>query len=213
MEEKLYFKPAKYEKKDRAERNKSNKAKKEKSYRGIKLIIFIVVVVAVILLIVWLLRGKDTVSGRYPENVRDESLSCEKSKEDYEKAKLVDIEDSNVKLNLIFKSQSELKTVSLIYTAIFPTESDAYAVEAVSHAQFNKNLGAAGYSVSKFSNKYARYDNKLIFTLTANANELDEISAPFFMIKTNDDGKIEAKDLKTYRSMYESQGFVCHDSL
>ena len=89
-----------------------------------------------------------------------------------------------IKINIIFNDKKAVKSISLIYTAIFPTEKDAYATEAVSHAFFNKSLEASGYSASKFSNKYARYDNKLILSLTANGNEIDSFSAPFFMIKT-----------------------------
>ncbi|MBR3204492.1 hypothetical protein IKF81_02300 [Candidatus Saccharibacteria bacterium] len=203
MEEKIYFKPK--------EGIKKHKSKKE--HKWLNLTIVCILLLAIIIIIFYLLRGKNTISGQYPENIRNESLSCEKEKSDYEKANLKEIENSDIKINIIFNDKKAVKSISLIYTAIFPTEKDAYATEAVSHAFFNKSLEASGYSASKFSNKYARYDNKLILSLTANGNEIDSFSAPFFMIKTNEGDEVNMNNLESYRSMYESQGFTCHDSL
>ena len=176
------------------------------------LLLFLSFLAIIVIIIVWLLKGKDLTSGQYPENIRNSALSCIKPEAEYEKAGDIDVKDKEVKINLIFNSSLELKKMSLIYTINHTSESEAYATEAVSHATFNKNLAASGYNVSKFSNKYARYDNKLIITLTANSSEIDEISAPYFMIALDDDYKVSARTLSDYRAMYESQGFVCLDT-
>lgn len=78
MEEKLYFKPADYGKgKKKAEKDKPKEKENHKVAKLIGILLFLLIVVVII---IWLLRGKITTTGQYPENVKIESLKCESAK-------------------------------------------------------------------------------------------------------------------------------------
>ena len=205
MEEKLYFKPASY--------GKGNK-KKEKlddsknDYRIRNLVLFSLLIVVIVAVILWLLRGKTTTSGQFPENVKTESLTCVSTKLVPEKLNGATSSDREVKISAIFRGADDLKSISLVYTLNYASPDEAYGYEAKSHAEFNKALAASGYSVSKFSNKFSRYDNKLIISLSANNNEIDQISASYFMLNIGEKGEL-AKTITDYMQNYEMQGFAC----
>lgn len=209
MEEKLYFKPEHYgQKKDNKPKEKSEK----KNRRIPKLLGFLLLIVIIVLIIIWLLRGKTTVSGRYPENVKTESLTCVSTELTPEKLSGADAKDKEVKINAIFRDVEELKSISLTYTLNYASSDETYGYEAKSHAEFNKSLSASGYSVSKFKNKFARYDSDLIISLFAEKNELDQIAAPYFMLSVDKDGSIPG-NISEYKKNYEAQGFSCESSI
>lgn len=208
MEEKLYFKPAKYGKGIKKQKEKIEKDKDEKDHRIRNLIVFLLFIVAIILIILWLLHGKTTTSGQYPENISNESLTCISKNTKYEKTSWVDSDDKELKINAIFNGTESLKTISLIYTLNYADESEAYYAEAKSHAQLNDSFAAVGYDVRKFDNKFARYNNKLIISLTASKSEIDEYSAVYFMLPIEADG-FKLKTLSDYKRAYETQDFFC----
>lgn len=209
MEEKLYFKPENYGKK---KESKEKPTSEKKDRKGLKLAIFFLVLLIIILIILWLLRGKTTVSGRYPENVKNESLTCISTNLTPPKLSGAISQDKEVKINAVFYGSEELKSLSLIYTLHYSSSDEAYGYEAKSHAEFNKALGTSGYEVNKFKNKFSRYDSDLIISLFASANDVDQISAPYFMLTVDDDGNV-ATTLSEYRTDYESQGFTCESSI
>ena len=175
MEEKLYFKPELSEK-------KKGKTNSKKDHRFLKLFSFLLMLLIIILVIIWLLRGKTTVSGQYPENVSNESLSCASNSVKPPKLSSIDSDEKELKINAVFRGTDELKSLSLIYTLNYPTEDEAYKNEAISHAELNESLSASGFSVSSFKNKFSRYDGKLIISLSINKTEINEFSAPFFLL-------------------------------
>ena len=214
MEEKLYFAPADYGKgaKMKAHAAKKAQTQEKKNHRFLKLGGFLLILTIAIIIIIWLLHGKTTTTGQYPENVRNESLSCTNNAKKYDPAGPIDSDTKSLKINAIFRGSEALKEISLIYTLEYASEKEAYEHEAISHAHFNKSLGASSYPISKFSNKYARYDNKLIISLTANLNEIDSISAPYFLISLDEDREVVVKSIDEYQSMYEAQGFICENT-
>lgn len=208
LEEKLYFAPANYGKSAKH----SKKSKEKKNHKILKLGGFLLALAIIIIVIIWLLHGKTTTTGQYPENVRNESLSCIDTAKKYDPAGPIDSDTKSLKINAIFRGSETLKEISLVYTLEYASEKEAYEHEAISHAHFNKSLGASSYPISKFSNKYARYDNKLIISLTANLNEIDSVSAPYFLISLDEDREVAVKSIDEYQSMYEAQGFICENT-
>ena len=64
-----------------------------------------------------------------------------------------------------------------------------------------------GYNVGKFSNKFARYGNKLILSLYATVSEIDEYSADYLML--DKEPGIAERTLVEFKQIYEKQGFAC----
>lgn len=212
MEEKLYFTPAKYGKGVKKRKEKTEKEDKdEKGHRVRNLVFFLLLLVIVVLIILWLLHGKTTTSGQYPENVKNESLTCITTNKKYTILDKIESNDKEIKINGVFNGTETLKSLSLIYTLNYGSESEAYRSEAISHAQLNETLANSGFSSSKFSNKFTRYKEKLIISLTANKNELNEYSAKYFEIVPDESGQIP-NSLSELRKKYEANGFKCNSS-
>ena len=214
MEEKLYFKPGNYGKgrKKKQTEQKVDNAPEKKDHKATKLISPLLFLLIAIIIIIWLLHGKTTTSGQYPENVKNESLTCASSQIKYEKTSWIDSDEKELKINAIFNGADSLKSLSLIYTLVYPSETDAYLAESQSHAQLNEGFAAIGYDVRKFSNKFSRYDNKLIITLTTSKAELDEYSASYFLLPTSEDG-FKLNTLSDYQNAFEAQGMTCSSTI
>lgn len=216
MEEKLYFAPANYGKgAKRAEKTADSlatqkKSKEKKNHKILKLGGFLLILAIAIIVIIWLLHGKTTTSGQYPENVKNEALTCESSTVAYPKITKANSDSKKLKINLIFNNDAKLKNTSLVYTIYYDDEEEVKKAEAFAHAEFNLGLNANGYSSTKFNNKFARYNNSLIISLFANASEIDEYTAPYFMIE-RDDYKFP-ETIVEYEEMYEAQGFSCNST-
>ncbi|MBQ3294383.1 hypothetical protein IJG98_01470 [Candidatus Saccharibacteria bacterium] len=210
MEEKLYFKPASYgkgiKKKDKS--TKPDESDKNNDHRIRNLILFLALIAIIVLIILWLLRGKTTMTGQYPENVSNESLTCVSANTQYEKTSWIDSDNKELKINAIFNGTESLKSISLIYTLYYADEGEAYYAEAKSHAQLNDGFAAIGFDVQKFDNKFARYGNKLIISLTANKSEINEYSASYFLLPVEDDG-LKLKTISDYKNAFENQSFSC----
>ncbi len=216
MENKLYFSPAHYgkgikKKEKSAERPTENGEKKNHRTRNlILLLLFLAILVGVIL---WLLRGKTTTHGQYPENVRNESLTCTSSSVTYEKTNNVNSDDKELKISMVFAGKDSLSSASLKYTLRFGSYDEAYSAEAVSHAQFNLALQALGYDASKFNNKFSIIDSELVVSLSVNPDKtIDDTTRSYFLIDYAEDDELP-KTLAEYRTNYEKQGFSCTSTL
>lgn len=205
MENKIYFQPEVHVKR------KQRKETTGKNHRELYLIVFLAFVGIIILAILYLLRGTTKISGKYPENINNESITCYSKELRFDKTPSLDSDNKQIRINMIFNGEEDLKAISLEYTLNYATEDEAYRAEAVSHAELNRSLASAGYSTDKFENKFARYNNKLIISLFSNLNELDQISASFFML--NHDAVVSSKTMDEYEEYYTNQGFACKSTL
>ena len=194
MEEKIYFKPETSEKKDK------------KNHKFLKLFFFLLSLIIIVLIIVWLLRGSKTISGQYPENVKNESLECISNELTYPKAGAVDSSEKELKINALFSGKEKLSTIYLTYTLNYSTESEAISVEAISHADFNRKLGKAGFSAGKFNNKFTILKDRLVISLYGTASDLTEYTGEFFMVNEKE---TFPTTLEEYKENYERQGFAC----
>jgi len=206
MEEKLYFKPADYgagRKKEKGEKLK------KKNHKGLKLAIFLLFIVAIVIVVLWLLRGKTTISGQYPANVRNESLICESNSITYEKVNNVNSDNKELKISMVFNDVNTLSSASLKYILHFASSQEVHDADAISHAQFNIALQNLGYDSSKFNNKFSEIDNDLVITLNLSSSKsLDDTIRSYFLVEYTKDGKLP-ETLSEYQKNYESQGFSC----
>lgn len=206
MEEKIYFKPADYG----AGRKKEKKEKPEKkNHKGLKLVAFLTLIATIIIVVLWLLRGKTTISGQYPANVRNESLICESNSITYEKVNNVNSDNKELKISMVFNDVNTLSSASLKYVLHFASSQEVHDADAISHAQFNIALQNLGYDSGKFNNKFSEIDNDLVITLNLSSSKgLDDVTRSYFLIEYTKDGKLP-KTLSEYQKNYESQGFSC----
>ena len=211
MEEKLYFKPAKYGK------GIKQKAKPEKdedggnNHRDRNLVILLLFLVIIILIILWLLRGKTTTSGQYPENLKTESLECTSDSIRYQKIAIHGKPKSTeLKISSTFYGTEKLSSINLRYSMYFDSEAEAINAEAVAHASFNIELQGNNRSSSEFHNKFTILDNKLETSLFANLSDLDNFSKSYFVLFQDKD---LPETLYEYRKQYEDQGFKCEASI
>ena len=209
MEEKrLYFEPE-FSGKKKRKKEKSEK----KNHKLLKLFFFLLFLLIITLIIIWLLRGSKTVSGQYPENVKNESLTCISKTIIPPRIYYIDSKEKELRINAVFNGTDNLKSLSLIYTLNYDDVESAYAAEAKGHAEFNKTLASSNYPVDKFSNKFARYDEKLIISLSASKIELDGISASYFVLDLGKNREMDLETLKDFKKNYESQGFLCNSTV
>lgn len=209
MEEKLYFKPANYGKGKKKEQTETKEKGNHKALKLIGLLLFLLIIIVVI---IWLLRGKTTVTGRYPENVKSESLECVSNQTIYQKVDKVDSADKELKITMIFYGESGLSSGSLKYTLRLDDHLKAAQTESILHSQFAKNLVASGHKFEEFDNKFTVMDGDLVITLHLSDGKIDERSKDYFLVEQTA-AKAFPKTLSEYRNNYEAQGFTCKSSL
>ena len=203
MEEKLYFKP------ETSGRKKKKEKPEKKDRRFLKLFFFLLFLVFVILVIIWLLKGSKTVSGQYPENIKNESLSCVSTTAAYERANYMTSDKRELKINAVFYGEEKLSSIGLIYTLEFESNEEAYSAEAINSTKFELALQQIGRSPASFNKKFTRMDSRLVLTLQTDANEIDDLTKDYFLISKEQ----SPNTLQEYRTNYESQGFACTSSV
>ncbi|MBQ6147761.1 hypothetical protein IJI70_02890 [Candidatus Saccharibacteria bacterium] len=205
MEETLYFKPE-------TSGNKKRTKEKKKDHKLLKLFSSLLLLLIIILIVVWLLRGTRTVSGRYPENLKNEYVECISNDITYDKANEISSDDKELKISMIFYGDKEFNSANLKYTLHFSERLEAAQAESLLHAQFAKNLAESGYSFEKFSNKFSIIDSDLVLTLHTSDGKMDDRAKSYFVVDGLDSGELPVT-LVEYKNSYEAKGFSCKTSL
>lgn len=205
MEESLYFEPE-------TSGNKKRTGKKKKDHKILKLFFFLLFLLVIILIIIWLLKGTKTISGQYPENIKNEALNCESESLEYPKITSVTSDKKKLQINLIFKGENKLSSIALIYTLYLDSEDAVKRAEAFAHAEFNLGLNAVGYNTSSFDNKFARYSDRLIISVFGNSSEINEKSASYFMLRDVKSSNEIPQTIDEFVENYQNQGFTCNSS-
>ena len=107
---------------------------------------------------------------------------------------------------MIFEGEEKIKSLSLLYTMYFNSEKEVRDAENISNAELGKALAAAGFYTTDFDNKFSKYDDRMTVSLYSTGSRINEFSAPFFMLKTENGVPTSLKEFKTN---YESSGFSC----
>ena len=218
MEEKLYFTPGDYGKgKKRTEKStapsNAKNPKRKKNHKVFKLVGFLLFLAILILIIIWLLRGKTTISGQFPANVRNESLTCDSADIIYPEVDSVNSDNKEFKISMVFNGADSLSSASIKYTLHHDSNGEAHSAAAIAHAQFNIGLQELGFDSGKFNNKFSEIGSDLVVTLNATSKtEINETTARYFLLLPTGDG-VYPKTLPEYRDNYEMQGFSCVSTL
>ena len=184
--------------------------KTTKNHKILKLAIFLIFLVAIILIILWLLRGKTTTVGKYPENIKNESLECISDELIYEKlGSFNEPTATNLVLTAVFRGEDSLVSLGIKNLLTFSSNHDAVVAEARAHANFNFSLQALNYDSGKFDNKFSINGDKLLVNLTGKSNDINEYDKSYFMIKSD---KLPVS-LSDFRTEYESLGMKCESTL
>lgn len=215
MEEKLYFKPGNYGKgtKKKPVTHGDDKDNSDNPHRLRNFIVLILVLALIVLIIIWLLRGKTTTSGRFPENVKNESLECNIANKIYDKTNNVSPANTETRVTMIFYGESEFSSINFRYTMHLASVKEAGEAEAITHVQFAENLGYSGLTYEEFNNKFTRIDNDLILSLYSSEKFKKDTAYEYFLINKDASTGAYPESLEDFRKNYESQGFTCKSSL
>lgn len=208
MEEKLYFEPASH-----GQKNQKKKSEKKNKTRIIKLIVFFSILIGIVLVLFFFLRGTNTTSGRFPDNIKNISLDCSSNSTTYSYTDKVNPKATEMKITMVFYGEQNLSSASLKYTMNFETPHDAGVAESVTHAQFAKALASSGLKFEEFDNKFSIIDNNLVLTLYFPKTITDEKTGSFFLVKNLPEENRLPKSLREYQKNYESQDFICKSTL
>ena len=186
---------------------KSNENKEKSNHKALKLVIFLIFLLTIILIILWLLRGKTTTTGKYPDNIKNESLECTSDELIYEKLGNFGVtpDATELKITMIFTGSESLLSLGIKNLLTFSSNHDAVIAEARAHANFNLSLQAINYDSGKFDNKFSINSDKLLVNLTGKSSDINEYDKSYFMIKSD---KLPAS-LPDYQAEYESLGMKC----
>ena len=212
MEEKLYFKPGNYGKgrKKKQTEQKVDNAPEKKDHKAIKLISLLLFLLIVVIIIIWLLHGKTTTHGQYPENLKNESLTCISNELIYPATPATVSEDRELKINAIFNGENHLSSINLSYSLSYQTTDDVVKAEALAHADFNRKLGKRGFSAGKFNNKFTVLNDRLVVSIYGNTSDITQETSDFFMIDSNTE---LPKTIWEYKKAFEATGFKCTSTL
>jgi len=164
---------------------------------------FVIAALCGLAVLIFLMRGETTVTGSYPDDVKDRTLTCEKSGLDYPFFSYPADNGEHTKVNVIFHVET-LRTISLVQTLYYSNADSPRGSEAHNHAAMNTVFGKNGLSSDALGAKYARFDDKMTMSLFASADEFNSATAKFFLlsdsIPTSSDG---------FKKAYENLGFSC----
>lgn len=162
-------------------------------------------VLAIISLFVFLMRGNTTISGNYPENVKDNSIICNSDNFDYPFFRYDNSLEKNAKISILFNDDS-FKSISLVYTLFYNNEIGAKTSETQNHAAMNINFGESGLGGDSFSAHYNINGNKMTMNIYATSSDLQAMHGnKYFLI---DNLPLESS-IEQYKKHLEKQGFAC----
>lgn len=217
LEEKLYFRPADYGKGLKKHKEKPASAEKQtedrKSHRARNLVLLLLFLIITAIVIFWLLHGKTTVSGRFPENIKNESLECNIAGLAYLKTNRVVPNSTETKVTMIFYGENEFNSINLRHTMHFPSSIAASEAEAIAHVQIAENFGYSGLSYDEFDNKFTRIDGDLTLSLYSSEKFKKGTMYEYFLVNELPVVGAYPTTLAEFRQNYESQGFTCKSSI
>ena len=166
---------------------------------------FSLCIFAVLVFFVFMMQGKTTTSGGYPENTKDGSIICNNNGLDYPFFRYDESIKKDTEITALFNDEN-LKSISLRYTLSYSNESLATTSEAQNHAAMNINFGNNQLEADAFSARYSKNGNKMIMNLYASQSDLKTTNGNRYFLLDNlsIDSSIEQ-----YKDYYEKQGFIC----
>ena len=193
--------------------NQDNSYKREKKRQvSLKKFILPLIIIIIIIIIILLLRGKNTVTGTYHEDVHTKTMVCEKEGDAYDKVIDLSPETRKYKVNMIFDETDKLQSVSFRYIMTFGSAEQADTARHSTSVTFAESLNKYGYSFNEFSNKLTNIDKDLTIELYAEKDDITRKAASFFKIALPTSSSALPVSMEEYRKNYTDQGFACDPS-
>ena len=100
-----------------------------------------------------------------------------------------------------------LSTISLYYTGIYNTPEEAKQAEAYAQADYGLiPAKEMNIDVESFSHSFMTDDNKVSMTITAKNDDVDDKTAPYFLLEQ---GKSFPRSISSMKERYEGLEFSC----
>lgn len=185
-----------------------SKSKKHRSNLPVQFGVFLIVLAVIIVVLVFLLRGRETTTGEFPNPVTNEALTCKKNSVAYTKISTLGSKSQEIAVTMIFNGTTSLNKISLDYTLKFDSAAAATdSIKATAQEQFTNYLSIDKFSFTEFNNKFSLIKDKLLVSLYGDSTDLESSArASYFMLDTK---KSTPKTLEDFRKAYEKQSFKC----
>lgn len=178
-----------------------------KTKKIIGIILTTTILAACIVSVIILMQGETKTSGQNPANVEGKTLVCESTGISYP---ITTYDNStNKDLRIILNSyNNKIDTIYLAYELFYNNSQQIVASEAINHADMNTSFGKNSLGADAFNAHYSKMENSMKMTLYAKADEINPITAKYFMINARDTEEIP-NNIQEYQNNYEQQGFAC----
>ena len=156
------------------------------------------------------LKGRVTVSGEYPANIKTISMVCTKAGTSYPYTEAAGIEVSNensIRVVGTFDTSKSLTKIALDYSAYFQDNPAAVNGEAHMHAALGKKLSEDGLSYSEFNNQFSIVDKKVILSFYATVDSINEDNYIYLLLPYATNNK--KLPLETFSKHYAGKGYKC----
>jgi len=171
--------------------------------------IVIVVMIAVLLLISFALKGKTTVSGEYPANIKTGAIVCNKNNASYPYIDAPDSEShrmGSVRIVGTYNESKIIEKIALDFTTIFNDKGEAEVGKAYMHGEFGKRLSADDLSFSEFDNNFSLVDKKVVVSLFAPIDKINEHNYQYLLLKSKPDRNLL---VNAFTQNYQGLGYNC----
>ena len=175
--------------------------------------IFFALLIGVVLALIWLLTYKqesyvssEVESGEYG------ALECTSPDPSEPFFTFDTTQEATHEIKILF-ADSKLKNATYKYDGIYASREAAENAEAWLHGDYNKYMGNNGINEESLNPNFSVNDNKLIISLYAEANEINDVVAKLFFMDTDAVNKLKNFSVKDFKLLYETKGFTCqtHD--
>lgn len=179
-----------------------------KIIRWVVSIVLLILLGAVIYFIISMLNGKTTTTGQNPDDIEGQSLVCEKNNINYPIFTYYNTDKKELKITANFYDD-KINAISLAYTMYYSDAQLITGSEAHNHAAMNISFGKNSLGPDSFNAHYSKMEDAMIMRLYATSNELNSVSAKYFLIRLKEDQISLPNTPAEYQENYKAQGLTC----
>lgn len=165
----------------------------------------ILIIVSIISLVLFFLEGETAIDNGSEDIVKSESLSCINEGTSYPFFTYDETVQKNAKVNAIFQGD-KLDSLSLIYVLSYDDTKKVNSSININQTTMNKLFVEDGLAFDSLGLYFSKTSNNGVqFGLFTRADEINDISAKYFLLDT-DEKRLAREELM---QNYISKGFNC----
>ena len=172
----------------------------------------LIVLVAILLLscvIIFVTKGKTTVSGTFPESKKTGSLVCTKDNVSYPYVEAPNADSArtgSIRVVGTYNEAGIVEKIALDYSVVFENSDSAVIGEAVMHGEFGKRLTEKELPYNELNNKFSIVGKKVVMSLFASKEKIKTDNYQYLLL----DSKLGDKLLlAVFEQNYKRQEFKC----